>query len=62
MTVSGVGGILHNIGQIVVAYFVTDTAAILLHLPALLISGTIAGVIIGVVGGMLVQRLSKIRF
>lgn len=62
VTVSVVGGILHNIGQITVAYFVTDTAAILLHLPALLISGTIAGVIIGVVGGMLVQRLSKIRF
>ena len=40
ITVSVVGGILHNVGQIVVACFWTQTAQMVYYLPVLLISGS----------------------
>ena len=60
-TVSVVGGVLHNIGQIVAAIIVTRTPGIITYLPVLLISGTIAGVVIGIISGMLVKRV-PLRF
>ena len=62
ITVSIVGGIFHNIGQIIVACLWTQTPGVVLELPILLVSGTIAGAVIGFVAGMLVKRLEKLRF
>lgn len=62
ITVSIVGGIFHNIGQIAAAILWTQTAGIVTYLPVLLISGTIAGAVIGLISGMLVERLKKWRF
>ena len=62
ITVSIVGGILHNVGQIIAACFWTQTAEIAYYLPVLLVSGTIAGTAIGIVSGLLVKRLEKWRF
>ena len=62
ITVSIVGGICHNIGQIVAAIIWTETAGIVSYLPVLLISGTVAGAVIGLISGMLVERLKKWRF
>lgn len=61
VTVSVIGGVLHNVGQIGAAVLVTATPGIVTYLPVLLISGTIAGVIIGIVSGMLVKRV-PLRF
>ena len=58
--VSVAGGVLHNAGQIIAACFVMKTTAISLYLIPLIISGTISGVLIGVVSGMLVERMKKI--
>lgn len=62
VTVSIVGGILHNVGQIIAACLWTGTEEIAYYLPALFISGTIAGTIIGIVSGLLVKRLEKWKF
>lgn len=62
ITVSVIGGVLHNVGQIAAACLWTNTPQIVYYLPTLLISGTIAGVVIGLVGGMLINRLDKIKF
>lgn len=62
ITVSIVGGIFHNIGQIIAACLWTQTAEIAYYLPILLVSGTIAGAVIGLVSGILVKRLEKFRF
>ena len=62
IAVSVVGGVLHNIGQIIAACLWTQTAQIAFYLPALLISGTIAGAVIGLVAGILVKRLEKWKF
>ena len=62
ISVSIIGGILHNIGQIIAAILWTGTAQIAYYLPVLLISGTIAGTLIGMASGMIVKRLSKWKF
>ena len=62
IAVSVVGGVLHNIGQIATACVVMGTAQIVYYLPVLLISGTIAGVVIGYVSGLLVKKLDKLKF
>ena len=59
ITVSIVGGILHNIGQIIAACLWTGTAEIAYYLPVLLISGILAGAVIGIIAGILVKRLEK---
>ncbi len=58
--VSVAGGVSHNIAQVAVALFLLDTSAILLYLPVLLISGTVAGVVIGIISGILVKRVKII--
>ena len=55
--VSVAGGVGHNLGQILIAAIVLENSGIFYYFPALLISGTVAGVCIGVVGGILVKRL-----
>lgn len=57
--VSVAGGVSHNIGQLAVAILVLETGRLVYYLPVLLISGTIAGVLIGVVAGEIIKRLPK---
>lgn len=61
VTVSVAGGILHNIGQIATACIVLETAQIAYYLPVLLISGTIAGILIGLTAAMILKRLDKMK-
>ena len=62
ITVSVVGGVLHNVGQIAIACVIMGTGLLVSYLPVLLISGTIAGVLIGFVAGILVKKLEKLKF
>ena len=57
--VSVAGGVCHNAGQIIAACIVMETSAISLYLIPLTVSGTIAGVVIGLVAGNLVERVKK---
>ena len=61
VTVSVVGGVLHNVGQIAIACVIMGTGLLVSYLPVLLISGTIAGVLIGIVAGLLVKKLEKVK-
>ncbi len=61
VVVSVAGGVFHNIGQVIVACLVTSTVQIVYYLPVLLISGTISGVIIGLIGIQVVKKLDKIQ-
>lgn len=58
--VSVLGGMFHNLGQILVAMVVLETAGLISYLPVLLLCGLGAGAAIGVVGGILVVRLEPI--
>ena len=55
--VSVAGAVAHNAGQILVAVFVLETGRLVYYLPVLCISGTIAGVCIGLVSALLVTRI-----
>lgn len=61
VTVSVAGGVLHNIGQIITAIVIMETSQIVFYLPVLLVSGTIAGVVIGLAASLIVKRLDKLK-
>ena len=55
--VSVAGGVLHNLGQILVAALVLDSGAVLSWFPLLLLSGTIAGICVGAAGAIVLRRI-----
>lgn len=57
VAVSVAGGVLHNIGQIVMACIILETDVIKYYLPFLLLSGTIAGIVIGIVSAIMIKRI-----
>ena len=54
--VSVSGGVLHNVGQILMAWALMGRNVVY-YLPVLILSGTVAGVVIGVVSALLVRRI-----
>lgn len=60
IAVSVVGGIAHNAGQIIVACIVMDTIEISYYLPVLAISGTVAGVLVGIAGNLLINKIKNV--
>ena len=56
VAVSVTGGVLHNIGQILMAWALMG-ANVVWYLPVLILSGTVAGVAIGIVSALLVKRI-----
>ncbi len=57
--VSVLGGVSHNVGQIFVAILVMENTSLAYYLPALVLSGTAAGVLVGILAAVLVKRLKK---
>ena len=58
--VSILGGIGHNIGQLAIAALVTKTAGVFYYLPVLTTAGIAAGAVIGLLGGLVTQRVQGI--
>ena len=59
--VSIAGGIMHNVGQIIMAVILLGTEQIALYLPVLIITGSVTGVVIGIVSGLVINRFKNIR-
>jgi heptaprenyl diphosphate synthase len=57
--VSICGGVMHNLGQILMAIFILDTIAIGFYFPVLVISGSAAGVLVGIVSAILLKKLKN---
>lgn len=57
--VSIAGGIAHNIGQVIVAACIVENLKIVYYLPVLLISGTITGMLIGILGGRILDIVKR---
>lgn len=55
------GGVFHNIGQILVAFFVVDTFAPAFYLPFLIIAGAVMGFLIGIVALRLLPYIRKLK-
>ncbi len=54
------GAVSHNAGQIIMAAILMKSGNIMLYIPVLCISGTIAGICIGLAGAVLVRNLPKL--
>ena len=61
ISVSIVGGIMHNVGQIICAAFVVRTNGVFTYLPVLIIAGLVSGALIGIVAGLISVRLTNVK-
>lgn len=61
MGISILGGIFHNIGQLIVAALVLENISIFNYIPVLLVAGLVTGALIGIVAGEILKRLKNIR-
>lgn len=59
--VSIIGGIAHNIGQIIVAIMYVNNTSLVYYLPFLMIAGVVSGTLIGILGALILKRLGKTR-
>lgn len=59
--VSMLGGISHNIGQIIVAAIVMETIRIAYYLLVLLVAGLITGMLMGIISKLIIDRFKKIK-
>ena len=59
--VSIVGGVAHNLGQILVAMAIFETSQIGYYMLILSITGTVAGVFVGLVASIILKRFEKIK-
>ena len=57
--VSVAGGVSHNIGQLIMAFLVLESAALWYYLPVLLISGCVTGGLIGILGKEIFKRMPR---
>ena len=57
--VSIVGGVTHNVGQILVAIALFDTVQLGYYMIVLAMTGTVAGIFIGLAGALLLRRLDR---
>lgn len=61
MGVSVAGGVFHNLGQVLVAMVLLDSAQIGYYMLVLAITGTIAGGFIGLAGAYALKRTEKLK-
>lgn len=59
--ISVLGGVMHNIGQLLMAWILLGTAGVMYYLPVLLISGVIAGALIGLLSAYLAKRAENLK-
>ena len=55
--VSVIGALMHNVGQIIAAWIYLGNGAVVYYLIPLAISGTLAGIAVGVLGGIVAERV-----
>lgn len=55
--ISVAGGVSHNVGQLIVAAIIVENTSLLYYAPALLISGVVTGLIIGMLTREVLRRI-----
>lgn len=55
--ISVAGGVSHNIGQLVIAMLIVENTSLLYYAPALLISGVVTGILIGILTREVKKRI-----
>ena len=60
--VSTAGGVFHNLGQLIVAMLAVSGPQLFHYMPVLIISGMIAGIIVGIGAAILLDRIPEKLF
>ena len=60
--VSTAGGVFHNLGQLIVAMLAISGPQLFHYMPVLIISGMIAGIIVGIGASILLDRIPEKLF
>ena len=60
--VSTAGGVFHNLGQLIVAMLAVSGPQLIHYMPVLIISGMIAGIIVGIGAAILLDRIPEKLF
>lgn len=59
MGVSVIGGVLHNMGQLIAAAIILKSISLTYYLPVLLVAGVVTGLIIGLLSDRIIKVLCK---
>ena len=59
--VSATGGILHNVGQLIVASTIAQSFSVMLYLPILAATGIFSGIAVGIAANYLMENVVTIR-
>lgn len=58
--ISIIGGVIHNLGQLIVASFVINSFTIFYYFPLLAIAGTLAGIVVGLLIFAISKRVTRL--
>ena len=59
--ISATGGILHNLGQLMIASWIAQTWTVMLYLPVLAFLGILSGIAIGIAANYLIEHVQTLR-
>ena len=57
--VSVAGGVMHNLGQVLTAMVLLETSELGYYMVVLTVTGTIAGILVGLCGSILVKKIPQ---
>jgi heptaprenyl diphosphate synthase len=60
--ISIIGGVIHNLGQLLVAALIAKSWYIMLYLPILTVMGILAGILVGVTSSYLMHYINALSF
>lgn len=58
--VSAAGGVMHNMGQLLIALLVVETYSVVYYMPVLILSGLITGIVIGMAASLVLPYIQNI--
>lgn len=58
--VSAAGGVMHNMGQLLVALLVVETYSVVYYMPVLILSGLATGIVIGMAASLVLPYIQNI--
>lgn len=59
--ISVAGGVMHNVGQLIIAMIVVESMNLMYYIPILMFSGLFTGIVIGITSNEMLKRLRSIQ-
>lgn len=59
--ISAVGGLMHNVGQLIVASLIAQSFSVMLYLPVLSLMGILAGIAVGIIVNYLLRHVKALQ-